>query len=234
MKQLATAIALAALFGAASAHETIYHITTTFYEPQTQPKNSIFDGSFVYDPHTKAVSGLTGLLSESMTGSSASTMNWLSLTYQLESWYDGTLGGTFAAVFRNSNTHTFWTGLGGDGWSPEAGVAVGGVYYGYPAKNANPGNAYALIFVPDNPLATLTQAQIDKLAYADCAPGGMMMAVCMTGTSMAGYGSAGTMDGFPVAQTITAAVPEPGSSALMAGGLALLGWSLHRRRPQRA
>ena len=58
-----------------------------------------------------------------------------------------------------------------------------GLHYNFPG--ANPGNAYAMIFVntPD-PTAPLTQAQIDKLAYADCAPGGMMMATCMTGTTI--------------------------------------------------
>ena len=40
-------------------------------------------------------------------------------------------------------------------------------------------------------------------AYADCAPGGMMGAVCMTGTTVAGYGAVGTMSGYPVTQTIT-------------------------------
>lgn len=61
-----------------------------------------------------------------------------------------------------------------------------------------------MIFVNTaNPLAALTQAQINKLAYADCAPGGMMGAVCMTGTTVAGYGAIGTMSGYPVSQTMT-------------------------------
>jgi hypothetical protein len=114
------------------------------------------------------------------------------------------LGGTFVAVFLNTNTNTFYTGSGGDGWSPHAGMA-GEYYYGWPTPAHNPGNAYALIFVPDNPLAALAQAQIDKLAYADCSPGGMMGAACMTGTSPAGYGVAGTMSGYPVSEAITKA-----------------------------
>lgn len=234
MKTTITAIALATAFGAAMAHETTYLVTTTFYEPQTQPKNSIFQGSFVYDEDSKTITDLQGMLSESMTGTSPSTMTWLSLNYELKSWYDSTLGGTFAAVFKNNSTNTFWTGLGGDGWSPQAGIAVGGIYYGYPSKVANPGNAYALIFVPDDPLMALTQAQVDKLAYADCAPGGMMGAVCMTGTSLAGYGAAGTMDGFPVSQVITAAVPEPGTYAFMSAGLGLLGLAARRRAMRKA
>jgi hypothetical protein len=184
-----------------------YDITTTWYEPDTQPNDSIFIGTFDYDPNTHTVSNLKGKLSESMTddggaGYPNDNMIWLDLEYQLVTWYDDTLGGTFAATFKNNNTSTFWTGLGGDGWSPEAGIAVGGAYDGFPTPAQNPGNAYALIFIPDNPTTPLTQAQIDKLAYADCAPGGMMGSACMTGTSAAGYGYTGTMDGYPVFQNI--------------------------------
>jgi len=193
-----------------------YNITETFYEPQTQPSNTIFQGTFDYDSLTRTVTNLKGSLSESMTGNTV----WISLTNQLVSWYDATLGGTFAATFKNTNTNTFWTGTGGDGWSPAAGIAVGGVYYGFPNSAANPQNAYALIFVPDNPLAALTQAQIDKLAYADFNPGSMMMAAGMTGTTVAGYGAVGTMDGYPVSQVITAApVPIPPAVWLLGSGL---------------
>ena len=231
MKTTLAAAVLLAAFGAASAHEATYNVTTTFFEPETQPKNSIFQGSFVYDEDTQTITGLQGLLSESMTGSTASNMTWLNLNYQLASWYDASLGGTFAAVFKNSSTSTFYTGFGGDGWSPAAGVDAGGVYAGFPKSAKNPGNAYALIFVPGDPTAALTQAQVDKLAYADCAPGGMMGAVCMTGTSEAGYGAVGTMSGVPLSQTISAAVPEPGSYALLLAGLALVG--LRSRRLKR-
>jgi hypothetical protein len=196
--------------GAASAAAHIlarYNVTETFYEPDTQPRDSIFVGSFTYDFTSRTVSSLKGQLSESMTGDLIAypndTMTWLDLDNQLQSWYDAGLGGTFAVSFKNTNTNTFSTMLGGDGWSPQAGVDVGGIYHGFPAPANNPGNAYALIFVPDNPTDALTQAQINKLAYADCAPGGMMGAVCMTGTSVAGYGAVGTMSGYPVSQVIT-------------------------------
>lgn len=220
----------------AFAAVSTYNVTTTWFEPDTQPKDSIFVGSFNYDSVTKTITSLAGKLSESMTGTDASNMIWLNLNNQLVSWYDATLGGTFAATFKNSNTATFWTGAGGDGWSPASGIAAGGVYSGFPRPGNNPGNAYALIFVPDAPLTALTQAQIDKLAYADCAAGGMMGAVCMTGTSAAGYGAVGTMSGFPVSQLITqvAAVPVPEADtyAMLSLGLLVTGLVARRRREQ--
>jgi hypothetical protein len=214
----------------AFAAVSTYNVTTTWFEPDTQPKNSIFEGSFSYDSTTKTITSLAGKLSESMTGTNASNMTWLDLNYQLVSWYDATLGGTFAATFKNNSTNTFTTMFGGNGWSPASGVANGGIYYGFPGSNV--GNAYALIFVPDDPLTALTQAQINKLAYADCAAGGMMGAACMTGTSVAGYGSVGTMSGYPVSQLITAVVPVPEADtyAMMMLGLGLLGWVARHKK----
>lgn len=240
MKKTSLLGAALLLAGAQAAHAASYNITTTWYEPQTYPNNSIFEGSFEYDAATHTVSSLHGRLSESMTGMMPDDMVWLPLNYQLQSWYDASLGGTFAAVFKNNSTNTFWTAGGtNDGWSPQTGVAVGGVYYGFPTAANNPGNAYALIFVPNDPLLALTQAQIDKLAYADCTPtapggmmagGGMMGSVCMTGTSVAGYGVAGTMDGYPISQTIAPAVPVPAAAWLFGSGLLGLAGTAHRRQ----
>ncbi len=221
-------IAAAPLAQAASAN---YNVMTTWYEPDTQPNDSIFIGSFTFDNVAHTVSNLHGILSESMTGDSTGypndSMTWLTLNNQLQSWYDPTLHGTFAATFLNTTTSTFTTVGGGDGWSPQAGVDNGGIYAGWPKPAKNPGNAYALIFVPDSPLTLLTQAQLDKVAYADCAPGGMMGAVCMTGIA-----GGGTMSGYPVSQVITLApVPEPESYAMLLAGLGLLGFIARRRRP---
>jgi len=240
MKKLLLISSALAMIGAvqvAEASVTTYNVKETFFEPDTQPNNSIFIGSFSFDDVTKTVSNLHGILSESMTGGSTAypndTMTWLSLNYQLSAVYDAGLGGLLVSTFKNSNTNTFWTGLGGDGWTPQAGVAAGGVYYGFPKTGNNPGNAYAMIFVnTTNPLAPLTQAQIDKLAYADCAPGGMMGAVCMTGTSLTGYGNVGTMSGYPVSQVISlaAAVPEPETYAMLRAGLGFMGFIARKRR----
>lgn len=187
---------------------TTFDVTTTFYEPDTQPRNSIFVGSFTLNSTTGAISNLAGRLTESMTGNALGSapffdMTQVPLSYQLQSWRDTGLGGSFAASFAKNSTSTFSTMAGGDGWSPRAGVDVGGVYAGFPSAYASSvKNSSILIFVPDNPFAELTAAQLAKLAYADCAPGGMMGAVCMTGTNVSGYGSTGTMSGYPLSQRL--------------------------------
>jgi hypothetical protein len=183
---------------------TGYDVIETFLEPDTQPRNSIFIGAFTLNSTTGTVSSLHGVLSESMTGDQIAypndNMTWLSLNNQLSSVYESALGGLLVTTFLLSTTNTFWTGTGGDGWAPGS---ADGIYYGFP-RAPNPGNAYARIFVNTaDPTAPLTQAQVDKLAYADCALGGMMGATCMTGTTVAGYGSVGTMSGYPTSQTIT-------------------------------
>jgi hypothetical protein len=182
---------------------TGYAVVTTFYEPDTQPRNSIFVGSFTYNATTRVVASLNGKLSEAMTGNPLpypnDNMVWVPLPNQLSSLHDPALGGLLVTTFKLQTTNTLWTGAGGDGWYPGSGF---GLYYGYPG--ANPGNAYARIFVnSEDPTAALTTAQLDKLAYADCSPGGMMGGTCMTGTSVAGYGTLGTMSGYPLSQIIT-------------------------------
>lgn len=236
---MSAALLMTAIVPAAQASVTTYNVIETFLEPDTAPRNSIFKGTFDFDSATKTVTNLQGWLSESMTGNPGVPgvagdygMTWLNLTHQLSSVYDATLGGLLVTTFLNPTTATFFGGA----WTPSDGVASGGIYSGWPRAANNPGNAYAMIFVnTTNPLAALTQAQINKLAYADCAPGGMMGAVCMTGTTVAGYGSVGTMSGYPASQTITAAavpapVPEPETYAMMLAGLGLLSFFARRRR----
>ena len=182
---------------------TTYDVVGTFFEPDTQPRNSIFVGSFTYNATTVTASNLHGILSEAMTGNPLpypnDNMIWVPLDHQLSAVYDPYLGGLLVTVFKLTTTTTLWTGSGGDGWYPGTGF---GLHYGYPGPN--PGNSYARIFVNTaNPTTAPTAAQLDKLAYADCSPGGMMGATCMTGTSLAGYGTLGTMSGYPLSQVIT-------------------------------
>ena len=200
--------------GAASAAVhvvTSFGVIETFHEPETQPNDSIFTGTFTLDSTTRTVSDLAGSLTESMTGTPMATVP---LTHQLSVLGDGLGGnGLLVTTFYLATTNTFATGLDiadpvGGAFSPAYGVGVGGIYYGWPAaKNPSKGgvgNAYAVIDVNiDNPLTPASQSVIDRLAYADCTTLGMMGAVCMTGTSKAGHGAVGTMSGYPVSQVIT-------------------------------
>ncbi|MDP3539204.1 MAG: PEP-CTERM sorting domain-containing protein [Azonexus sp.] len=228
---ISSALAILGSIQVAEAAVHTYNVKETFLEPDTQPRDTIFIGSFNFDDVTKTVSNLKGILSESMTGDPIAypndNMTWLSLNYQLSSVYDATLGGLLVTTFLNNNTNTFTTMFGGNGWAPGTGMAL---YSGFPFANA--GNAYAMIFVnTTNPLTPLSQAQIDKLAYADCAPGGMMGTTCMTGTTIKGYGTIGSMSGYPVSQVITLApVPEPETYAMLMAGLGLMGFIARRRR----
>jgi hypothetical protein len=164
----------------AQADTISFNVTTTWYEPMTQPDNSVFVGSFSYDTSTHAVTNLSGSLSEAMTGMMGN-MTWLSLNNQLPNgdashtyeWYDSTTGGAFATVFKNTDSLTFATSATisgttytGDGWSPEGGIAVKSKYAGYPNGYANgPQNAYALIFVPDNLSSANTASNPLTLAW---------------------------------------------------------------------
>jgi len=182
-----------------------YSIVETFQEPMTQPNDTIFTGTFTFDVTSKVVSSLAGTLTQAMTkngGVYGPPMTTVALTHQLSS-EPVTLGGVnglLVTTFALPTVNTF----------DPSGFAPGGTqYYGLGSGAPNPksggvGNAYAMVFVNTfDPTTAVTQAQIDKLAYADCTAGGMMMSTCMTGTTMAGYGTDGTMMGYPEAQTTT-------------------------------
>lgn len=181
---------------------TDYQITTTFYEPQTQPNNSIFTGSFSFNSTTRSVSGLSGLLTQSMTDTPMTTVP---LSRQGVHYVDSTGSGVLVGTFYLPTNNTFVVAHGNEGWRP--GVASDARYFGYPAA-PNPsaggvGNAYALVFVnTDDPSATPTSAQLQQTAYADCTALGMMGASCMTGTAAAVYGTVGTMGGYPLSQVV--------------------------------
>lgn len=170
---------------------TNYNVTTTFFEPDTQPNDTIFTGSFTFNSSTRTVTNLKGLLTESMTGAPMATV---ALTRQLSAVNNGT-GGLLVSSFALNTTNTF----------SEGGFASGspGLYFGYPSTT-NPalggaGNSFITIYVNlADPTTSLAFAQIQTLAYGDCAALGMMGDTCMTGHS-----SIGTMGGYPVSQTIT-------------------------------
>ena len=179
---------------------SFYSVVETFFEPMLSQGTTVdttFTGTFTYDATNKAVSNLTGSLTEAMM-----PPDTVSLTHQLSST-PMTLGGQsglLVTTFFLTTTNTF----------DPSGFAPGGTeYYGASTGAENPGqggvgNAYAMIFVEAaDPAAALAQAQIDMLAYADCTAQGMMGTTCMTGTTAAGYGAVGTMGGYPVSQVTT-------------------------------
>ena len=246
----------------AQADTISFNVTTTWYEPMTQPDNSVFVGSFSYDTSTHAVTNLSGSLSEAMTGMMGN-MTWLSLNNQLPNgdashtyeWYDSAKGGTFATVFKNTDSLTFATSYGtatGDGWSPAGGVAVSSIYAGYPGDYLNgPQNAYALIFVPDsltsantvsNPLtlswnedALTGSLGVAYTAYADYTSGGQMGDVGMTGISKYVFGKKGTMSGVPLSEVFSVTpVPEPSTIVLGAVALAVAVGFRRLRRSRRS
>jgi hypothetical protein len=179
---------------------TFYKVVETFSEPMTQPNDTIFTGTFAYDSTNKTVSNLSGSLTQAMTkvgGVYGTPMTTVALVNQLSS-VPAALGGVdglLVTSFALTTTDTFDLG----------GFAPGGTqYFGLTAGTPNNHNAYAMIFVnTTDPTTVPAQAQIDKMAYADCTAGGMMMTSCMTGTTVAGYGKKGTMSGVPVSQVIT-------------------------------
>lgn len=192
-----------------------YDVVATFHEPVTQPNNTIFSGRLQFDRLSRTVVGLAGQLTQSMTGGSASIggggaygsvpMTTVALGHLLSSIADPALGGLLVTSFALPTRNTFAIfSPQDDGWSPNTGFAL---YHGFPVAT-NParggvGNAYVRLFINTNdPAAPITPAQLNKLAYADCTAGGMMGSTCMTGTTVAGYGVVGTMQGQPVAQRI--------------------------------
>ena len=179
------------VFSATAPVLTHFNVKARWFEPDTQPNDSIFTGTFTLNSTTQTVTGLAGSLTESMTGP---PMVSVPLSFQLSTVGDGA-GALLVTSFALNTTHVF--SEGGFAASSE------GLYYGYP-KAVSPaaggaGNSFATIVVnPTNPTAPLTPVQINKLAYGDCASGGMMGDTCMTG-----YAGIGTMGGYPVAQSIT-------------------------------
>jgi hypothetical protein len=172
-----------------------YSVVETFHEPMTQPNNTIFTGTFTYDSTNRVVSNLSGLLTQAMT--MTGPMTTVTLVNQLSS-APVTLGGVDGALVTTFALTTM------DTFDPSGFAPGGTVYYGFSLGLPNNHNAYAMIFVnTSDPTPPLAQAQIDKLAYADCTTGGMMGSTCMTGTTMAGYGRMGTMMGEPVSQVIS-------------------------------
>lgn len=225
---VAAALAMSLSLPAAEAAVTTYSVTQTYnqvvYDASHPDWDTIFTGTFTYDDLSQTVGNLQGSLTEAMTGNTLS----VPLVHQLSSVSDG-MGGLLVSVFALESTDVFAGG----------GFATGGRY------TFGNFNAYVTIDVSlSDPTAALDEARIGKLAYADCAAGGLMpmnlppeeRTVCMTGWQdpTRSPPAGGTMKGtWPITQTIApvATVPLPAGCALLLSALGLSG-ALARRRPR--
>lgn len=221
---------------AAQAAVTVYNVTQTYnqvvYDTSHPDWDTWFLGSFNYDNVTHTVSNLTGKINQAMDGGPGVSA-WVDLTNQLSVVADGT-DGLVVSVFKENTTNVFKDGIYGTGGFGPNGLMGPVITYGNQ-------NAFASIYVPlTDPTAALTRPQLDKIAYGDCTPAALMPrngsgTKCMTGWN--GYDingnliPGGTMKGtLPNMQTITAAVPEPESYAMMLAGLGVMGVIARRRR----
>ncbi len=229
MKKLSLILgAVSMLSGIQAAHATVttYNVTQTYnqvvYDMTFPDADTIFTGSFSFDSVSQTVSNFTGSLTQAMVTAAGGT-SAVPLMYQLSSMSDG-MGGLLVSLFAQDTTDVF---LGG-------GYATGGT------TTFGNNNAYVTIDINlADPTADLTDAQVAMLSYADCTPGSLMgmgasKTKCMTGwvKDTAGVpGAGGTMMGtYPISQTITAAVPEPETYAMMLAGLGLLGFMARKRK----
>ena len=185
-----------------------YNVTGIFYEPMTQPSNTVFNGSFEWDG--TSVSNLHGTMNSTMYDTSVFPL--LDLDYQLAQSIAGNIVTT--TVFKENTTDVF------SGGGYEAGHILrygNSDVFGAPADGNTPNDNAYFSFAFDK---TSMTGILDEMVYGDCTPGGMMGQVCMTGHSIAKVGYPGTMDGNPLSLEISA-VPVP--AAVWLFGTALVG-----------
>lgn len=247
---IATALALLGGVSTAQASVTNYDVTQWYnqvvYDVSHPDWDTYFYGSFTYDSATQTVSGLTGRINQAMDGGPGVSA-WVDLTYQLSSIAvdtnaDGVTDGLVVSTFKNNSADTFDPNYTGN---TNLGPFFGGTFgtngkMGAVVTNGTE-NAFVSVFVNlADPTAALNQSQLDYIAYGDCTPAALMPrngsgTKCMTGWN--GYDATGalipggTMKGtLPNMQTITAAVPEPETYAMMMAGLGLVGFMARRRK----
>ncbi len=221
---LAVLILMITNISIAQATVASYNVTGIFFEPQTQPTNTTFNGSFEWDG--ASVTNLHGTMNSTMYSTDninpdfSNTFPLLHLNNQLAQSVNSNI--VTASVFLKATTDVF----SGGGYLTGAAAQYGnGVMFGIPADGNTPiGNAY-FTFAFDK---TTMNGVLGDMVYADCTAGGMMGQFCMTGHSLPG---GGTMAGAPLSLEITpvSAVPVPAAVWLFGSALAgLMGVSRKR------
>lgn len=243
------AVTMGTAMSAAHATVTTYDVTQFYnqvvYDSNHPDWDTWFYGSFTYDSDTQTVSNLSGKINQAMDGGPG-VSEWVYMTNQLSSIAvdtdnDGTNDGLVVSTFKNNDTNAF------DPNNPS--YTLGSFFGGTFGTNGKMGavytsgteNAFVSVFINlADPTATLGQSQLNYIAYGDCTPAALMPrngsgTKCMTGWN--GYNAngdlipGGTMKGtLPNSQTITAAVPEPETYAMLLAGLGLIGGIARRRR----
>ena len=165
------------------------------------------------------------------TGYAQGESPWLRLGYQLAT----SVSGDYVTVttFRINSTDAV-KGGGYDVWGTNASTDPNNAYaYGQSTQADRNNNAFfTLVFDKNDP--TNTTVTFDQIVYADETRFGMMGPM-VTGwlgmTAHKNYGAGvGSMGGYPTNLTITAAVPEPETYAMLMAGLGLVGVMARRRR----
>jgi hypothetical protein len=242
-KLLAIGAALAMFAGAQSAQATTYDVSARFFDGGIQGQ-TLFNGSFDWNGTT--LTGFSGGLTQSMWAWNAATSTYvnkksgipladlqaagggqapvLNLTYQLGGVTTPDANGdVLATIFLVNSTNVF----NGGGY-----LSNGPMKYGATDGNTPNMNAFfTLAFNAADPTNTLTA--LNKVVYGDCTAYGLMGPMltgnmCMTGLTNGTIH--GSMGGYPTNLSITAAVPEPETYAMMMAGLGMVGFMARRRR----
>lgn len=166
------------------------------------------------------------------TGYAQGESPWLNLGYQLAS----SVSGDYVTVttFKVNSTDVV-AGGGYDVWGTNATTDPNNAYaFGMPDQNARNNNAFfTLVFNKNNP--TDTSLTFNQIVYADETRFGMMGPMVTGWLGMTGHidhgAGAGSMGGYPTNLTITAAVPEPETYAMMLAGLVVIGAVATRGKP---
>jgi hypothetical protein len=251
--RLAAAIALAC--SASLAQATTYNVSANFFDGGVQGQ-TLFNGSF--DWNGSAVTNFQGLLSASMwawdvtkqtfttglngtgmlmptqyldlanncsggtcTGYAQNESPWYNLSNQLASSVNG--NNVTVSTFKLNSTDVVM----GGGYDVSGNVMAFGAMN---QANRNNNAFFTLVFDKNNP--TNTSLTFDQMIYGDMTRFGMMGPMVTGWMGMTGIAGGGSMGGSPVSLSITAAVPEPETYAMMMAGLGLVGFMSRRRKAQ--